>query len=684
MKKTYNNLQIIYSETHDSFDFALSILQETVTSKNYNEDFTINLTKTCEIDEQSYVSQISEGNLDISYSKEHGAMYAILDIADEIIEKNSLKSFKTGTISPYVKNRGIKFNIPLDARSPSYSDEADSAQENIENMWDMDFWVQFIDNLAKNKYNAVSLWSLAPFSSMVKVAEYPLCAIDDVKKTTRPIVSTTEGRGMCNPAVLASLVTVKKITIDEKIAFWQKVMQYAETRCISFYLFTWNLFAHGTENNPYGIDDDQNNPVTTDYFQKAVKTMVETYPLLAGIGVTSGERMTHQPQEDVDWIRETYGKGVELALQNDPERKFKFIHRLQYAKIETILGAYDDFTADFEVSVKYAQAHMHAAIKPVFVDHVLEALPKNVKSWLTVRNDDYYMFRWGSPEFAKNYLLNMPNEDILAGFFMGPDGYTWGKEYISKNKNVYGSLIFDKMDYNFAIWGKMACNPYISDEYFIKWIEKNYPCENSQNIFKAWQLSSNLFSDFQQTHWRDLDYHWNPETCCRYVESERAVWFGDINEFIECVSQRGTDRISVANYCNAVVNGEEIDGVSPLTVAKRLQENSLTALSLIADINADEKINLVLEDIKGMSTIGLYYGLKIEAAVYLLLARKTEDNSKREVAIKLLEKCADVWSDYAEIVSRNYHPQYLTRFKQIIDVNQFIKHTKWDILLAND
>ena len=36
--------------------------------------------------------------------------------------------------APFVPKRGIKFNIPLDARTPSYDDTGDSAQKNIETM----------------------------------------------------------------------------------------------------------------------------------------------------------------------------------------------------------------------------------------------------------------------------------------------------------------------------------------------------------------------------------------------------------------------------------------------------------------------------------------------------------------------------------------------------------------------
>ena len=40
---------------------------------------------------------------------------------------------------------------------------------------------------------------------------------------------------------------VKKMTIDEKIVFWKKVMQMAADRGIDVYLFTWNIFTYGAD-----------------------------------------------------------------------------------------------------------------------------------------------------------------------------------------------------------------------------------------------------------------------------------------------------------------------------------------------------------------------------------------------------------------------------------------------------
>ena len=72
----------------------------------------------------------NEKNIYVLSGETTGAMYGALDIA-EAIACNSINQFKESDNIPYLKNRGIKFNIPLDLQTPSYSDPGDAHQQNM-------------------------------------------------------------------------------------------------------------------------------------------------------------------------------------------------------------------------------------------------------------------------------------------------------------------------------------------------------------------------------------------------------------------------------------------------------------------------------------------------------------------------------------------------------------------------
>ncbi len=97
-------------------------------------------------------------------------------------------------------------------------------------MWNFDFWRDYIDNLARHRYNFVSLWSLHPFPSLVRVPDYPEVALADVKRSTVQWEEYYSGNGIGfdSPEILNNVETLKEMTIEEKIAFWRQVMQYAK------------------------------------------------------------------------------------------------------------------------------------------------------------------------------------------------------------------------------------------------------------------------------------------------------------------------------------------------------------------------------------------------------------------------------------------------------------------------
>jgi hypothetical protein len=239
------------------------------------------------------------------------------------------------------------------------------------------------------------------------------------------------------------LTTLKKMTIEEKIAFWRWVMQYARDRGIECYVMTWNIFVYGTESTRYGITDSPANAVTRDYFRTSVRALCNTYPLLAGVGLTTGENMGRIDDEQKEVLGLGYLRAGRFRCDGRrqripqspfyaPDRKITLIHRAHEADLKQIIEVFSalpgrtnaDSTLLF--SFKYSQAHMHSSTKPLFIhrNDWFKDIPAGSTILLTVRNDDMYYLRWGDPHFARAYLANLPDPSTIAGIYMGPDGYT--------------------------------------------------------------------------------------------------------------------------------------------------------------------------------------------------------------------------------------------------------------------
>lgn len=611
-------------------------------------DYDISFSYDSTLPEQAYQMLSIGKEIVITGSEDIGIMYALFDLADGIQNGILLPEGKL-TAEPYIKRRGIKLNIPLDARTPSYSDASDSAQRNIVAMWSFSFWKNYLDGMARNKYNVLSLWSLSPFPSMVRIPEYPLTALSDVMVTTKPIKATTTGKNMQTKDTKSSLVRMITMSIEEKIEFWRCVMQYAWERGIRIYLFTWNVFTYGTEDSPYGITDDQNNIITEDYLYCAVKALLHTYPLLAGIGITAGENM-QRADEDIAFLGRTYGRAVREVMSEQSGRDFTLIHRYHYANYEAICREFQDFPCDFCISFKYSQAHMYSTIKPSFINDFLQKRARDERSssskiWLTIRNDDFYFLRWGNPEFARQYLLNMP-VDQMEGFYLGSDGYTWGNDYSEKKSNRRQNYL-ERNRYQIAIWGRMAYCPQLTEEYFMDYLSREYNNVDIPLFYKAWKYASQIIPLLNCAHWHDYDFQWYPEGCCMYDQDEDKLLFADINEFVSCPCVPGDAYISVGDYCRAKLHGEEITAITPLDIGNSIRMCAREAKNILVELKKQkgnqEEYQEILDDISLTILLGNYYADKLEVAVMVCLGRMELDKKALTIAAEMLRKATSNW-----------------------------------------
>jgi hypothetical protein len=560
-----------------------------------------------------------------------GAMYAGLDLA-ETISIDGVDGIQETECQPYIKKRGLKINVPLDARTPAYADCGDAAQQNMLVFWDIEFWKRHLDEMARDRYNTITMWNAHPFPSMVKVPDYPDVALDDVKIADIdwlewfPKNAGSGGAKGVTDDILKNLKTIKKLSIDEKIAFWQEVMQYAKNRGIEFHIITWNIFVWGAEGK-YGITHDVKNEVTIDYMRKSVRSLFETYPLLAGIGTTAGERMKSlSPDEKEQWLWKTYGLGVMDAKKAFPDRQIRFIHRYWMSEIPEITKHFEGFDKDitFNFSYKYVKARLYANTKPGFVDPILEDAPKGTKWWWNLRNDDIFYFRWGDADYVREFIKNLPPANQTEGFHMGSDGYVWGREFVSTDPDTPRQMEIDKHWYKFKLWGRLGYDPSISNVFFEKILQQQFPGKPTLLLQEVWARASKIIPAVNREHWHDWDFQWAVEAC------------------------RGR------NVYHAIT--DECWKSGSLEVASEIQDHAdfvLQHLIELQKVEGDKTWQYTLGDIEAMAHLGNYYAEKFRAA-------ETKETDIPQ-AIDHLEKAAAHWKKYAEVGKKQYKSQLLSK-----------------------
>jgi len=637
---------------------------------------------------QAYrIQKGSDGHFIISAGDAAGAMYGGLDLA-EALRLGTLEQVGDTLHRPYILNRGIKFNLPLDLRTPSYSDCSDAAQANIPEMWSIDFWHTFLDEMARHRYNVLTLWNEHPFPSMVKVPEFSDVALDDVWRTKAKLDDDFEmtGTNMVKPAMLADHEVVRKITIDQKIAFWNEVMRYAQDRGIAVYLFTWNVFTWGATGK-YGITDEMTNSTTVAYTRASVRAMVKTYPLLAGIGITSGEHMPGNENARETWLWSTYGEGIRDALKDQPGRVFPLIRRYLQRNASVILRTWKDYPGPFAFSLKYSSAHMYSIPNPPSSLSGYEYLPPEMKTWLTVRNDDIYAFRFGDPDFTREYLVNMPPAEKLIGFYMGPDGYTWGREFLERDPAPGPrQLVMEKQWYSFMLWGRLSYDPTLSDLHFARVLGARYPGADANDVFSALQSASQTMPLITRFFWRNFDFKWFPEACF----SHRQVnGFCTVRHFIDGVTMPGSGVIDIRTWRQNLREKRPMGGTTPGQIADSLNGYAREALSRVeilrsaggAAQNPESELAKTLADCEALGWLGRYYAAKIRGACALALYDVSSDPADQAEAVRALQTALVFWKRYAAVRNAHYVPALFNRVG-LVDVMALTSKVEADVEIA--
>ncbi len=592
-----------------------------------------------------------------------GAMYGGIHIG-EIVKAFGLESLKDENHTPYIAKRGLKFNIPLDDRQPSHDDRGTSAQTNIVHMWDFGFWTEYLDVLARQRYNVLSLWNQHPFPSMVKLKDYPDIALDDVYNKSGKVL---------------------EMTIDQKIDLWKRIMDYAYDRGIEIFIITWNIHMNGI-GGKYGISESKDNTTTKDYLRKSVEQLFLTYPKLAGIGVTAGENMNNISDSDKEeWLWETYGKGVQDVQKIQPERHIRFIHRHWWTSFEEIESRFGQLKDGFDMSFKYSRARIYSSYNPPFAEkELLPTMPESIATWWNIRNDDIYNLRWGDPEYVRQFILNFPKGGRTAGYYMGSDRFVWGRESISKNPLSPRMLENEKHWYSFLLWGRLGYDPETPVSLLKGLIKNRFPSVSGEDLYTSWRAASEIVPLVNKFHWFSWDYLWWPEAGISTGYGAAIKGYHDINAFINAKTMDESGLLSIEEYADKLLNGKDIQGITPLEVAYNLETYAREALgkTAVMDGGVNNELTETIGDIRAMAHLGNYYAKKIRGATYLKLFQVSKQSEYKTLAVSSLEESLKSWQEYSKILDKQYTKMNISMMG-IFDWHVIESHVKKDIEIAS-
>ncbi len=610
---------------------------------------------------ESYQIRVRGQVIFVNAGGETGVMYALLELA-EIVALEGFDKITDRDGEPFLEKRGVKFNWPFEPYGLG-----DAFDKNRQTVFDLEFWRDYIDFLAENRYNLLTIWSMNPFEMMFRIPKYP---------DTTPY---------------------SDVELERMRAVFDFIFTHAKARGISTYIITWNLRITpaiarglGLPEQVAGNHEDktrqalrQYDPLIRDYFREAIKTLVRTYPALTGLGTSNSEELVGTADQTEEWVADTYLEAIQEL--NIP---LPFIHRTNMSNgrvaQELFLKNYPG--DDKLISWKYSNAHMYSHPHPQFetLMGAWEAMDvSKTKVIYTVRNDDFQTLRGADPAFVAEYIRGM-KRDYVAGFYWGADGYVWARDFQHMpHVHMDWKYDFERHFLQFATLGRLGYNPDLPREHWLRVCAAHYGHRCAEPVLSGLEAGARTISALSRLHWVNYDYQWHPESLLNTFGFQSAF------AFMRTPSMPGSGTVSVKDTAQRMISGicDGAEDAQAVVAQIRRQAQLLDACvqQLDAAIEPEYRagdLACVLEDLHAWGCFAQYCSKKIDAALALELFCRTGDINRKFYAVKQLESALDDWQALSEIWAGHYMPYQMGRANQIFGYSYYTEDARRDIEFA--
>jgi hypothetical protein len=590
-----------------------------------------------------------------------GIIYGCLALAEDLRNGVLLQYTKARSESPGLQFRAIKFDLPWDTYRHSYS--LDQHQETCS---DLKYWEAFLDMMAENRFNTLTLWNLHPYPYMIRPKNFPeACPFS-----------------------------------DQELKVWQTlfhgIFRMARERGIDTYMVPFNIFVSPEFAKAHNVAMDNlehhfflkgdTSEIIKRYTRECVTQLLQEYPDLTGMGLTLGEGMGGMtPQQRENWMKETIIEGMHLA-----NRKSKLIHRIPFSgntgsagfttiEMEQITrkgiekeAAMDFIEGPIWADLKFNWSHAHSTPTLIKVHGgklygtYFRPEPVGYKIVWTARNEDFFCLRWGVPDFIRLHIAaNTPG--YVGGYMVGSETYIPALDYFTKpGTKVNWKYAFERQWLFYKLWGRLLYNPGTPDELFREEFVQRYG-KDAGILLDAYALASSTPLRLASSFDCGWDFTLYSEGFMALNTATKRVEYISIDRQIN-QPPLDTNYISVRDYVNTTLSGGSYDQgrITPPVLIQMLENDCHKALKLVQNINTADNSSLLQEvaDVKTWANLGLYFAEKLKGAVALQTYRIKGGEENKLAAVKYLENALGYWDEVINITGPLYNEMPLVHYSE--------------------
>ncbi len=590
---------------------------------------TVSIERQASLPVEGFRISRQANDLRIQASDASGTLYACIELASRIRGANALPAALDITDAPQFVLRGT--NVGMQKTALTYdgaSYDYRYTPEEFPFFYDKQLWTKYLDFLAEGRMNSLYLWNGHPFTSLLKLPQYP-----DAQELTNE-------------------------QLDRNIAMFRWLTTEADRRGIWVIQMFYNIHISHALARSRGIAFHHSTPtpLVSAYTRYCISEFISQYPN-AGLMMTLGEALA--PQHGPAWLAETVIPGVRDGMKAlGTTREPPIIVRAHATRIEEAMARALPLYRNIYTMHKWNGESL------TWTDvrgDVLELHRKLVGLGSTHISNVHLLanlepFRWGATEFIQKTMQSSQRIGI-KGLHVYPLRY-WDWPVSADNPPI---LQIERDWIWFEAWARYAWNPiretavgrkYCTDRHAFKYRTAGA----AANISTAYQLAGvaqpRLLPRIGITEGNRQSFTLgmlmtqliNP---VRYNEFP-LLWTGDAPP-----GERLKD------YVAREWNHQSHEGETPLGVADEVVESTRRAVAALdaaaprVTLNRDEFARLA-NDVRAVHRQMLYYQAKTRAAALVLRYGYSRDLDDLRKALPLLQDSLDHYRQLLALTDAAY------------------------------
>ncbi|MDN3588614.1 hypothetical protein QWY86_18170 [Pedobacter aquatilis] len=578
----------------------------------------------------------AKGVLYIIGADDSGALYGCMELAEQIKNQGKIPANISVTEQPEMVLRGTCIGL----QKPDYLPGRDVYEypytpETFPWFYDKELWVKYLDMMVENRYNSLYLWNGHPFSSLIKLKDYPYAIeVDDE--------------------------TFKK---NEEI--FKFLTHEADKRGIWVIQMFYNIIIPKPFAEKHGLKTQDRNrpiiPLIADYTRKSIAAFVEKYPNV-GLMVALGEAMEGVGQDDIDWFTKTIIPGLKDGLKasgrtDEPPIVLRAHDTDAPAVMKAALPLYKNL---------YTENKFNGEALTTYEPRGAWAeLNRKLASIGTINISNVHIlanlepFRYGSADFIQKSVQAMDKIYGAKGLHLYPQASYWDWPYTADN--VKGRLLQTDRDWIwYKEWGRYAWNSKRDRngeiEYWGTELAKKYGTDanGGKFILNAYEESGEISPKLLRRYGITDGNRQTLTLGMLMTQLINPFRYGLFTLMYESEAPEGE---MIIEYAEKEWKKQGHIGETPVQIAKEVVEHGKKAIAAINQAKPTKdtaEFNRLKNDIYCYNAMANSYAEKVKAALWILRYKYSNEVTDLEKALPSLQKSLDFYAELVKLTENDY------------------------------